>query len=210
MMVYFKNDEERAKYACPEKGPGHNVQAVYEDAWKKGKADVNALTIFDAIANFWKETHANDSIFLYDLRRGLRNYAIGFVNAGADDFNSAANDLCPSIMVSRQFQMALEGKKELELRFSKALAGKTTPASREYAGYVASLNDLLYIFKKLKEGKGLNQKVIDAYPDKVEIQKTMEKMNKYLLMPEEKRWIAEEMKVKPSPSLIMRFLGRQK
>ncbi len=195
--MIFKNDAERAKYFPPEKGAGHNVGAIHQEMAKKGQTDVNAGNIFDAIEKQWKAEHT-DSIFLYDLRRGLRHYAVGYVNAGANDFNCSGKDLSPSMMVVGQFGNSLAYKTSEEKKWSaEVLADSKTRVGRDYQACLNEMDDLLYIFKKLKE-KGLNQEMIAAYAKRAEMEQTMKKMDEYLKKPEEKRWAKEEKKERTS------------
>lgn len=149
-----------------------DIEQFEKDIKKHGapaeqEAYAMAPSFFDGIRPYLL-SHKKPMPMIYDLRRGAYGAVIGYVNAGANDFNNEENGICPSIIVANAFSMP------------RTPEGKT------------DANDLLYIYRGLsKNSKGLNWDLIRAYeaknPDK-KISETLAKMDMLAAMPEAERF----------------------
>ena len=124
--------------------------------------------------------------------------AVMHVNARANDFNSANEEMCPSIMLAHWFDERMA-----------ALNVAQTAENRKF--YQTEINDLLYVYKKLRDYKkeiiiyapgnptpqvkvaeqGLNQEIIDAYKKthpKEDIPAIFDQMDALLEHPEQERF----------------------
>ncbi len=129
----------------------------------------SSTTWFDAMHPYFAKEGTMPLVF--DLRRGVCAAAIGYVNCGANDYNNAEekHGLCPSIMIAMRF----DGK-------------DVRDEEKPY------LNDLLYVYRKLKEdSRGLNHEMIAAYEKKHPGRKITERlaeMDALLALPERERF----------------------
>lgn len=159
-----------------------------------------------------------DKPFIYDLRLGRTRVAISYVNAGANDFNSAYDDktreptevACPSIMLASLFKLHKASFDNLDKQFpqlkiqsreavDQVLAtGERGTARTDFPLLQNLLDDYIYMYKAIThpKGLGLNHKWIEAYDAKFpeeQIKETMKQMSVYANMPQERRpWHRQE------------------
>jgi len=173
---------------------------------KERKTFDNAATWFDGMRSYFLK--AGTMPLVFDLRRGSYEAAICYVNSGANDFNNAEENhgLCPSIIIASRIH-------------DKNVREEDMP----------HLNDLLYIYRKLKEdSRGLNHEMIAAYEKKhpeSKITERLAKMDALLAVPEAERFTSDkgadsknegltgkilELNNRPRRSFWGRILGRRR
>ena len=162
----------------------HNMTPAEQKNAKK------ASNFYDAIQPYQiRKKYALPLIF--DLRRGQYLASIGHINAGADDFNSAEGSLCPSIMIAYGFRERAQQIKRLAEQIPDRPATQISlPSALEKEAWdvKTSLNDLLYMYRKIKVGKGLNKALIETRGDKSDIFDTFAQMDNILKIPEKERF----------------------
>lgn len=119
------------------------------------------------------------SSFKNCIRIGDYREAIARVNDGVDDDQTVYQDQtlkCPSVLIAKKFYY---------MRDNKSI-GRS-----DFSG-----NDLLYMYKKLKE-KGLNKPVIEAYAKKQrwDVRAVFAEMDRLLEIPEEERFKSKNLEI---------------
>ena len=171
------------------------LDGLYEKATPEQKRIVEkASNYYDAIKPFWEKKE--DSLLMFDLRRGQTLAALSYTRGGANDFNSATKDYCPSAMIAEQFKDGL-GYFDYYKNFYKGAIESYDKYLKEQPDCemvknvernITGMNDLLFMYKRLKEGRGLNMDVINKLKNKDEILATFKKMDKLLETPEKNRF----------------------
>ena len=161
-----------------------NMTSVEQKNAKETSNPYDAIQLYNA-----RKKYASPLIF--DLRRGQYLASIGHINIGANDFNSTEGNLCPSIMIAYAFREKVHQLKHVSEKIpyrSATQIALPTPLEKEAWDIKTSLNDLLYMYRKIKSAKGLNKAVIESHGDKSEILSTFIQMDNMLKMPESERF----------------------
>ena len=194
-----------------------------QDHWGKSSS------FYDAILPYLKR-NKEPSPFVWDLRRGQYAACIGHINGGANDFNgtegcigksfdgspehaSVSPDfddvtMCPSAMIAYHFyHNALHDPKAKKEDLYR-------PSSFQH--FVNKTNDLLYMYKKLRDEKGISEKAVEAVQKKIDenpkeehfqIKDVFKQMDDLLKIPENERFAApkEPAKEEKKPNILGRL-----
>lgn len=180
-----------------------------------------AKNFYDAIQPYCiKEFHTTTFVHDFWQYADLKP-CIAYVNCGADDFNSATNYACPSAMIAERFVGEYTKWKECckQITSGANLNKRATkiPLDFEhndensvyYNESIVRMNDLLYMYKQIKESeRGINFVMIEKVQNEVDkdagnsplkdlqILDVFAQMDKFLAMPEEKRFRFNPQEVK--------------
>lgn len=143
-----------------------NGQNSYTDALRK-------VLKPEHITDRWNEKlyQRNEAYtFVSDFKYGNYMACMAYLNCGADDFNAVEYGYCPSFCIAVVFDSYRNNLYSMP----------------NVKGHINTLNDFLYMYRKLKESpRGLNTTILNEHP---QIQDTLKAMDALLLMPEEKRF----------------------
>lgn len=142
-----------------------NNQSNYTDALRK-------VLKPEYIVSCSHEEYTQNKFDAFVLNFKLGNYmaCMAYLNCGADDFNAVDEGYCPSLCIAVVFDCYHDNL------YSQS----------NVKGHINTLNDFLYMYRKLKESpQGLNMSILNKHPH---IQNTLKKMDDLLLKPEEKRF----------------------
>lgn len=89
---------------------------------------------------------------------------IGMVNTGLDDFNSAKDGACLSILMAARFMAVMSILNMMRDKRYRESIGTLKTNRTLYQNLKEDLGDILYIYRKLKTNpNGLNWPIINAY-----------------------------------------------
>ena len=193
------------------------------DHWEKSSNFYDATLLY-------RINNKSVSPFVWDLRQEQYAACIGHINGGANDFNSAEGcigksfdgspeyasvsgnsdnvTLCPSAMIAYHFyHNALHDPKARKEDLDR-------PSSFQYL--VNRTNDLLYMYKKLRDKKGISEKAVEAAQKNLDgkpkeehfqIKDVFKQMDELLDNPERFTTPKEPAKEEKKPSILSRLKG---